>query len=205
MAATVKARSRKLALNKARLNRLLTELEELCIDAVDDDVLVGQLELTEALFRETDALQADRANLPVETKHPMLLPHGDEVVEMIIWHVHERQLHAGVNQALAASWQRYWITRGRSAVKNVVRQCGTCWRSTGRPYEPKMGELLAERVTPSGPYQYVGVNFAVPILARSGNMVVRAIHLELVMDITMDSFLGALRRFISRRGRPKLI
>ncbi|XP_003369021.1 putative integrase core domain protein [Trichinella spiralis] len=64
MAATAKARSRKLTLNKARLNRLLTELEELCIDAVNDDVLVGQLELTEVVFRETDALHADRANLP---------------------------------------------------------------------------------------------------------------------------------------------
>ncbi|KRY32987.1 hypothetical protein T01_1154 [Trichinella spiralis] len=67
MAATAKARSRKLTLNKARLNRLLTELEELCIDAVNDDVLVGQLELTEVVFRETDALHADRANLPGET------------------------------------------------------------------------------------------------------------------------------------------
>ncbi|KRY96291.1 hypothetical protein T11_1713, partial [Trichinella zimbabwensis] len=59
MAANAKARSRKLAANKARLNRLLTELEELSIDPVDVDVLTGQLELTEALFRETDALQAD--------------------------------------------------------------------------------------------------------------------------------------------------
>ncbi|KRZ41503.1 hypothetical protein T4C_11799 [Trichinella pseudospiralis] len=57
MAATAKALPRKLTANKARLNRLLTELKELCIDAVDKDVLVVQLELTEALFRETDALQ----------------------------------------------------------------------------------------------------------------------------------------------------
>ncbi|KRZ81965.1 hypothetical protein T08_8299, partial [Trichinella sp. T8] len=50
---------RKLAANKVRLNCLLTELEELSIDAVDDNLLGGQLELTEALFRETDALQAE--------------------------------------------------------------------------------------------------------------------------------------------------
>ncbi|KRZ01244.1 hypothetical protein T11_439 [Trichinella zimbabwensis] len=67
MAANAKARSRKLAANKARLNRLLTELEELSIDPVDDDVLAGQLGLTEALFRETDALQADwEQNLEAE-------------------------------------------------------------------------------------------------------------------------------------------
>ncbi|XP_003369631.1 zinc knuckle protein [Trichinella spiralis] len=59
MAAAAKALSRKLAANKARLDRLLTELEELNIDAVDDNLLGGQLELTETLFRETDALQAE--------------------------------------------------------------------------------------------------------------------------------------------------
>ncbi|KRZ00519.1 hypothetical protein T11_8487 [Trichinella zimbabwensis] len=33
-------------------------------------------------------------------------------------------------------------------------------------------------------------------------MVVTAIHLELVPDVTVDSFLRAWRRFISRRSRP---
>ncbi|KRY58771.1 hypothetical protein T03_7489 [Trichinella britovi] len=161
-----------------------------------------------------------RANLPAETKHPMLLPHGDDVVKMIIRHVHHRQLHAGVNQTLAASRQRYWITRGRSAVKNVINQCATCRRSVGQPFGQKMSELPAERVTPTGPFRYVGVDFAGPILARSREtrhefvktyvcvftcMVVRAIHLELVTDMSTNSFLRALRRFISRRGRPKLI
>ncbi|KRX51647.1 hypothetical protein T09_9055 [Trichinella sp. T9] len=54
----------KLAANKARLDRLLTELEELNIDAVDDNLLGGQLELTETLFRETDSLQADQGASP---------------------------------------------------------------------------------------------------------------------------------------------
>ncbi|KRY86551.1 hypothetical protein T4D_6470 [Trichinella pseudospiralis] len=134
-----------------------------------------------------------RANLPAETKHPMLLPHGDDVVKMIIWHVHYRQLHAG---------------------------CATCRRAVGRPFGQKMSELPAERVTPTGLFRYVGVDIAGPILARSREtrhefvktyvcvftcMVVRAIHLELVMDMSTNSFLRALRRFISRWGRPKLI
>ncbi|KRY44808.1 hypothetical protein T03_12313, partial [Trichinella britovi] len=48
-----------LAANKVRLNCLLTELEELSIDAVADNLLGGQLEMTEVLFRETYALQAE--------------------------------------------------------------------------------------------------------------------------------------------------
>ena len=33
-------------------------------------------------------------------------------------------------------------------------------------------------------------------------LVVRAVHLELILDMTTEEFLLALRRFISQRGRP---
>lgn len=36
-------------------------------------------------------------------------------------------------------------------------------------------------------------------------MSIRAIHLELVTDMTAQSFLSALRRFIARRGKPNTI
>ncbi|KRY27680.1 conserved hypothetical protein [Trichinella spiralis] len=36
-------------------------------------------------------------------------------------------------------------------------------------------------------------------------MVTRALHLELVLDMTTISFLAALRRFIARRGKPSVI
>ncbi|KRY83391.1 hypothetical protein T4D_10247 [Trichinella pseudospiralis] len=83
-----------------------------------------------------------------------------------------------------------------------------------------MAELPPERTEAVGPFVYVGVDFAGPILARSDGksltllktyvcvftcMVVRTIHLELVPDMTVHSFLRALRRFISRRGRPQLL
>ncbi|KRY47820.1 hypothetical protein T03_7241 [Trichinella britovi] len=64
MAAAAKSLSRKLTANKAPLDRLLTELEEINIDAVDDNLLGVQLELTETLFRETDALQAELGEEP---------------------------------------------------------------------------------------------------------------------------------------------
>ncbi len=35
--------------------------------------------------------------------------------------------------------------------------------------------------------------------------VVKAVHLELVSDLTSDSFVAPLRRFIARRGKPKII
>jgi len=37
------------------------------------------------------------------------------------------------------------------------------------------------------------------------SLTVKAVHLELVSDLTTDAFIACLRRFISRRGIPSLI
>ena len=36
-------------------------------------------------------------------------------------------------------------------------------------------------------------------------MVVRAVHIEVVSDLTSKAFLAAFRRFVSRRGLPSII
>ncbi|XP_049886624.1 uncharacterized protein LOC126381137 [Pectinophora gossypiella] len=72
------------------------------------------------------------------------------------------------------------------------------------------------RVKPSRPFSISGVDFAGPINARMSKgrgaksfkayialficMVTKAIHIELVSDMTTDAFMAAFKRFISRRG-----
>ncbi|XP_011687024.1 PREDICTED: uncharacterized protein LOC105449467 [Wasmannia auropunctata] len=79
-----------------------------------------------------------------------------------------------------------------------------------------MGSLPRERVTPSRPFLHTGVDYAGPIQVRTAKgrghrsykafiavfvcLSTRAVHLEAVSDYTADSFLAALRRFVSRRG-----
>ncbi|XP_058809930.1 uncharacterized protein LOC131675101 [Phymastichus coffea] len=81
-----------------------------------------------------------------------------------------------------------------------------------------MAPLPPARVTPSRPFAKCGVDYAGPFsLCRSKGrgvptikgyvalfvcMSTKAIHLELVGDLTTASFLGALTRFVGRRGRP---
>ncbi|GFU08769.1 integrase catalytic domain-containing protein [Trichonephila clavipes] len=69
--------------------------------------------------------------------------------------------------------------------------------------------LPALRVEQSAPLSVVGIDFGGPLYTKDENKhyivlftcaVTRAVHLELVSNLTTETFLLALRRFISRRG-----
>ena len=82
-----------------------------------------------------------------------------------------------------------------------------------------MGDLAADRVNPSRPFSKCGVDYAGPFLLKKFKgrcntfskayislficFTTRAIHLEVVSELSRDAFLAALKRFISRRGKPQ--
>lgn len=84
-----------------------------------------------------------------------------------------------------------------------------------------MGSLPTNRITPSPPFSYIGVDYAGPFFTKErrsrGNhksktylclficFSTKAIHLEFVTNLTTECFIAALRRFISRRGKPRTI
>jgi hypothetical protein len=79
-----------------------------------------------------------------------------------------------------------------------------------------MGDLPPARVQPTLPFQCVGLDCAGPVQVKQSSrrnapcvkgyillficFVVKAIHLELVGNLTTESFIEALR-FVSRRGK----
>ena len=83
-----------------------------------------------------------------------------------------------------------------------------------------MGQLPEQRVIPSAPFCKVGVDFGGPFTVHCKGrgsksrkvfmavfvcFVVKAVHLEIVSDLTTQAFLNCLRRFIARRGKPREI
>ncbi|KRX13086.1 Pol polyprotein, partial [Trichinella nelsoni] len=163
-----------------------------------------------------------RSTLPPESKHPIILPNNHPVTELLIKDHHVRQMQPGVNQTLVTIRTKFWIIRARNAVKKIIRSCPVCRRVDAQPYRLRMGDLPADRVTETQPFIHTGVDFAGPLFIRpdvQGRnvrvnkayvciftcMTTRAVHLELLREQTTDSFLQGLRRFISRRGRPRVI
>jgi hypothetical protein len=83
------------------------------------------------------------------------------------------------------------------------------------------GQLPLERITPDTVFEKVGIDYAGPFLIKRGHtrkptivkayvclfvsLTVKAVHLELVSDLTTEAFIATLRRFIGRRGLPTLI
>lgn len=112
---------------------------------------------------------------------------------------------------------KYWIIRAKGLVKKHVHKCLICARQNAAARTQLMGDLPKQRVTPSRPFSHSGVDFAGPlqVLISTGRgsrtkkayiaifvcMATKAIHLELVGDMTSDAFIGAFRRFVARRGR----
>lgn len=117
--------------------------------------------------------------------------------------------------------QKYWIPQARSNVRQYIHRCLPCFRQKRKMAEQQMGNLPPQRVTPARPFLNAGVEYAGPVNLKTSELrnsrhvkayiavfvclVSKAIHLELVSDLTTDAFIAAFRRFVARRGRCKTI
>lgn len=156
------------------------------------------------------------ANLKYERKFPILLPPRHHITLLLIKNEHLRLLHAGNEATLNSLRQRFWPVAGRSAVRKIIRKCIKCFRAKPIMGHQIMGDLPVYRVQQARPFLNTGVDFAGPLLIRELHgrgkrthkayialfvcFATKAIHLELVSNLTSEAFLNALKRFISRRG-----
>ena len=159
------------------------------------------------------------SDLESEARRPVILPRQHRFTRLVIEECHQRVHHSGVRATLAELRSRYWVPRGRQVVKRILSECVTCRRFTGKPYStPPTAALPDFRVKEAPPFSRVGVDFAGPLYVKekSGQMgkayialfsccVTRAVHLELVEDLSTGTFRRCLRRFIAKRGMPVLI
>ncbi|XP_055623409.1 uncharacterized protein LOC129766834 [Toxorhynchites rutilus septentrionalis] len=159
------------------------------------------------------------AQIPIEEKHPIVLPAKCHLTEMIASKEHQKTLHAGPGLLLSSLRQRFWPLGGRNLVRQIVHRCITCVRAKPKPLEQLMGQLPPVRVNQAHPFQNVGIDLAGPIYVRTSLrnkrnpffkayivvyvcLATKAAHLELVSDLTSEAFIASLRRFTGRRGKP---
>ena len=126
-----------------------------------------------------------------------------------------------VSQALSnIIRQRFWILNSMNLIKSVVHKCISCFRHRPILMRQIMGTLPKHRVQPARPFIHSGVDFCGPVyihyklrgkrpqkayIAVFVCFATKAVHLEVVSDLTTEAFIGCLKRFIARRGYCKQI
>lgn len=169
----------------------------------------------DGLIRVGGRIKHSRASYSV--KHPLLMPGKHSVTQLLIRHFHINRLHAGTEGTLAAIRQQYWPIACRSVVRNVVRQCVQCFRAKPRFSQQIMGDLPKQRVVPGRPFMNCCVDYCGPFYYKGSNRrntpsqkayaaifvccSTKAVHCEIVSDLTSDAFIAALRRLMARRGK----
>ena len=156
------------------------------------------------------------ATIAYDAKFPILLPKYHQFTDLVIEDAHSKVLHAGVGTTLVHIRQRFWIINGRQRVKAILHKCVKCRKVTGTSYrQPVTPPLPKCRVTESQPFAITGVDFsgAMNIKSESGSnkayiclftcAVTRAVHLEVVPNLSTATFLHAFRRFVARRSLPQ--
>ena len=155
-----------------------------------------------------------QANMGEDAKQPYIIPGQSHIAKLIIQDIHSAA-HLGTEWVLSIIRRKYWITRARRYIRQVGKNCITCRKLYSKPACQKMADLPPER-TQFGkpPFSYVGLDCFGPLYVKLNRAQIkrygciftclntRAVHIEKLDDLSTDSFINGLRRFISRRGRP---
>ncbi|KAH7721647.1 Pao retrotransposon peptidase family protein-like protein [Aphelenchoides avenae] len=141
----------------------------------------------------------DKSTLASTTVTPLYIPRQSPLLPLVCYEYHRANLHAGISTTLA-----------------------NCRKLKNPPYTvPPWPVLPSARVNPSRPFSKVGVDYFGPVLLKSNPadgtpsavigkyyvclftcLCVRAVHCELVPNLTTEQFFHAFKRFTARRSYP---
>ena len=158
------------------------------------------------------------ANVSPDRKFPVLLPHFAHFTQLVIAQAHHNMVHYGTGYTMSYLRNKFWITSMRSTVKKVIRRCRVCKRVTGRAYLTPLAPPLPDfRLNDLNAFESTAMDFTAHLYVKMQKTTqkvyiclftcctTRAIHLEIVPDMTCTSFLRAFRRFTSNYSVPKLL
>ncbi len=199
-------------LEKAQKNLKTSRMRSLNVDtATKEDVIGVRRKLVVIGSRGRNQIQGvyGQADLPVLAKEHKLS-------ELYARAAHETG-HEGVITTLHRSRRRVWIISGRALADSIKAKCTECRLKENRCMEQKMGPLPDHRAQVGAMFQSVAVDLFGPVeyqqhvkkrqVGKGWGVVfvcttTSALHVEFMDTYSTDSFLLALRRFMSVRGTP---
>ncbi|GFY02639.1 integrase catalytic domain-containing protein [Trichonephila clavipes] len=142
------------------------------------------------VITDEEGIKRVKTRITERSDHPEfiypILPGECLFTQRLIEYYHRQNCHAGTQILLGILKERFWIPVS----------------------------LLGDRVNDAAVFEVVGVDLAGLLYVKGGQKswivlftcaTYRAVHLELTSSLSTDAFLLSLRRFIARRGRPRVI
>ncbi|UYV81867.1 hypothetical protein LAZ67_20002729 [Cordylochernes scorpioides] len=145
---------------------------------------------------------------------PNLIPTNHPVTELIVKSVHEKMYHCGAQTLRSVLREKFWIPKARQLVRHVIHKCPRCRRFETKRVDVPEASLPQHRVRDVVVFEVTGIDLGGPLYLEDGQKVwfviftcgvYRAVHLELVTSLSTEALVGAVERFVARRGCPAVI
>lgn len=126
--------------------------------------------------------------------------------------------HEGVAGTLLRMRKKAWVIKGRRLAKKMVDSCVICRKNKAKQCQQIMADLPLERTGPATPFEFTTMDLFGPYEVKDEVkkrtrlkvwgivfccMASRAIHTEVVSDMSSEGFLLAYKRFTALRGHPR--
>ncbi|XP_061886479.1 uncharacterized protein LOC133637538 [Entelurus aequoreus] len=162
-----------------------------------------------------------RSGLEAKEMNPIILPGTNYITTLLVRHHHEKVNHQGRHFTEGAVRESgLWIVGAKRCIGKVINKCVTCKKLRGKFEEQIMSDLPVDRLRLEPPFSYVGLDIFGPWevftrRTRGGQanskrwavlftcLCTRAVHIEVVEEMSSSSFINALRRFFALRGPAK--
>ena len=161
------------------------------------------------------------SSLTLSQKHPIITDSKDVLMTLLCNYLHVCLGHCGPTLLLVALGRRFHVVSARRLTRSICSQCKVCRKAAPKTHPQQLGELPAERICTSPAFTSTGLDFAGPFTIKKGHtrkpsylkaylclfvcLSTKAIHIEVISDLTTASFLAGLKRFVARRGCPTTI
>lgn len=129
--------------------------------------------------------------------------------------------HAGIQTTLCTIRQKFWLLDGKNQVRKIICACIHYTRFNSHTIEYRLGNLPPSRVREATPFALTGIDFSEPFYIKKRKyhnrnrikvyvcvfvcMFIKAVHFEVINDLSSGGFLAASRRFVAPRGVPENI
>ncbi|XP_052757177.1 uncharacterized protein LOC128202112 [Galleria mellonella] len=180
-------------------------------------LLVSIKQTSDGLLR-LDGRVSATPDLCNDVKYPPILDGRHHIIHLLIHYYHVWACH-GYNETVVNELrQRFWIFHLRPTVRSIAARCQACRLRKASSSIPPEGDLPVCRLEHhQHPFLNTGLDYFGPVDVIIGRrhekryialftcLSIRAVHLELIGNLSADAAIMALRRFMSRRGVPKKI